>query len=95
MPDDLNPEEFIDEVGPLPDWLDSENPSNYYSRAKLNDWKNISLTDNQWRIVKAEVVGSDYDEELWEIIEDVVDNIDDYEKEYEWWENEGWRTNKE
>lgn len=48
---------------------------------------NITLTDNQWRIIEAEVSDKDDWEDDNEIIDDIVSNLKSYEDEYAWWEN--------
>jgi hypothetical protein len=58
------------------------------NRQDIDKQYDIALTDNQWRIIQAEITDKDDDEIDSEIIEDVVSNLDSYEKEYAWWENQ-------
>ena len=50
------------------------------------DYK-ITLTDNQWRILQAEVAEKEDWEDTDGVIQDVCDNIVSYEQEYAWWES--------
>lgn len=57
------------------------------NRQQIEADYNISLTDNQWRILQAEVDEKEDWEDTDGVIQDVCDNIISYEQEYEWWEN--------
>lgn len=57
-------------------------------RQTIEQQYGITLTDNQWRIVQAEVAERDDDETDDYVISDVVSNITAYETEYAWWEAE-------
>lgn len=57
-------------------------------RQTIEQQYGITLTDNQWRIVQAEVAERDDDETDDYVISDVVSNITAYEAEYAWWEAE-------
>lgn len=45
----------------------------------------VKLTDSQWDIVLEEVRGRDDQEGFFEVLDDVVLNIESYEQEHAWW----------
>jgi hypothetical protein len=56
-----------------------------FTRDDLNERFSITLTDNQWSIILAEVSERDPDEDGWLVIEDVCQNLESYEQEYSAW----------
>lgn len=63
------------------------------NRQDIDKQYGITLTDNQWRILQAEVADKDDWEDTDEIIQDVCQNLASYEQEYDWWENRKWVAN--
>lgn len=63
------------------------------NRQDIDKQYNITLTDNQWRIIQAEVADKEDWEDADEIIQDVCENLASYEQEYDWWENRKWVPN--
>jgi hypothetical protein len=57
------------------------------NRKDIDKQYDITLTDNQWRIIQAEITDKDEWEDNDEIIADVVSNLENYEAEYAWWED--------
>ena len=57
------------------------------NRDAIDKQYGIALTDNQWRIIQAEITDKDDWEDTDEIIQDVCQNLASYEQEYAWWED--------
>ena len=47
----------------------------------------VKLTEKQWDIVVAEVAGKEDWELEAQVIEEVVNNIEGYEAEHQWWDS--------
>ena len=57
------------------------------NKQEVESLHNIKLTDKQWDIVVAEVAGKEDWELETQVIAEVVGNIDEYEKEHDWWDS--------
>ena len=57
------------------------------NRQDIDKQYGITLTDNQWRIIQAEITDKEDDETDEQVIDDSIANLEYLEAEYAWWEN--------
>ncbi len=55
-------------------------------RTDLEKYLGHTLSDKQWGIVKSEIDVIEDDQEASEVLMDIIANLDEYEKEYDFWE---------
>ena len=56
-----------------------------WTKEEVEDEFDVTLTKRQWEIILEEVDGREDWEEPWDVIEEVVLNIESYEEEHDWW----------
>ena len=59
-----------------------------YSRQQIEGKYKVLFTENQWRIILAEVTDKEDDDTDEQVIDDAIANLAGLEAEYAWWENE-------
>ena len=57
------------------------------NRQDIDSQYGIVLTDNQWRIIQAEIADKEDDETDDQVVDDSIANLEFLEAEYAWWEN--------
>lgn len=57
------------------------------NRQEIDKQYGITLTDNQWRIIQAEITDKEDDESDEQVVDDSIANLEYLEAEYAWWED--------
>lgn len=57
------------------------------NRKEIDKQYGITLTDNQWRIIQAEITDKEDDESDEQVVDDSIANLEYLEAEYAWWED--------